>query len=201
MQVDLLRDTLPTVNLFRRYRWNGWFARDGAKDKTLILGTLWTIWFTLNICSFQNLKIDLSTDTSRTRELAPALRILGLCHNIANAEANFRHETDEEFENTEMFVAPEEVSVDRILSQSVDTTQRRALLQKHTARSWQPWFESSWTNPTSFAPWETLGSAYLVLCSMFWVSSNQCGTPWHATWNPSIFLLMRILDLFAGLSA
>jgi hypothetical protein len=45
--------------------------------------------------------------------LASALRILGLCHNIANVEANFRHETDEEFENTEMFAEPDEVSVNR----------------------------------------------------------------------------------------
>jgi hypothetical protein len=38
--------------------------------------------------------------------LALALRILGLCYNIANVEANFRHETDEEFEITEMFAEP-----------------------------------------------------------------------------------------------
>jgi len=44
--------------------------------------------------------------------LVSALRVFGLCHNIANVEANLSYMSEEEFLRKEVFVEPEEVSID-----------------------------------------------------------------------------------------
>ena len=44
--------------------------------------------------------------------LVSALRVLGLCHNIADVQANLRPMSEEEFVEREEFVEPEDISID-----------------------------------------------------------------------------------------